>query len=273
MNVLLMEPFTELRVMLRGVLKAIGVDTLYEPRTSLEGMHILLSADIDLMITAPSTQPFSGVLTVKMVRFAKEDHIRHLRTILCADGYDEDLCTKAVNEGADVILKKPFSADDVMTVVMRVINNRAAFLETPVYTGPCRRHMDITYKHDDRRNPLYNPGQGEYTRSLRSIVQRILNAREEAAKARLSEREKELAQRGIIIGDSQFEEVSLYVESLEPGMVMTRPVKTNTEMLVLPNNTVLTDKSINRLRDLLNTGRIEDCIYVQKDVIKEDKKT
>jgi DNA-binding NarL/FixJ family response regulator len=270
MNVLLLEPFTELRVMLRGVLKAIGVDKLYEPRSSLEGMQILLGADIDLLITAQGTQPFNGVLSIKMIRFSKEDKIRHLRTILCADGYDESLCKRAIDEGTDVVLRKPFSADDVRSIVMRVINNRQPFLETPVYTGPCRRNMEITYKHADRRNPMHNPGQGDYKHSLSNIVQRILNTREKAAKARMTDREKELQQRGVIIeGGGKFEEASLYVESLEVGMVITRPISTNTDMLVLPNATVLSDKSINRLRDLVNTGRIEDEIWVQKDVIKE----
>lgn len=271
MNVLLIEPFTELRVMLRSVLNSLGVDNLHEPRSSLDGMQILASGNIDLMICAQSIQPFNGVLSIKMVRFAKEEDIRYIRTILSSNGIDDPASKQAINVGADAILAKPFSADDVRTLILKVINNRGAFLESPKYTGPCRRLLDLSIDHDERRDPQFNPGRGNYTRTLRQIVRRILNVREGAANKKLSAREEELKQRGIIIDDGhKIEEESLHHDELQVGMVITRPILTNTEMLVLPAGTILSPNAIKRFKDLAKMDRIETVTWVQKGVIREE---
>lgn len=271
MKVLLIEPVTELRVMLRGVLKTLEIEDLYEPRTSLEGMKYLLDLPIDLFLFSKDINPFNGFLCIKMLRHAKEDNIRYTRTIMTSGHVDEETKKRALDSGVDIFLRKPFSADDVRTTVMRVINDRAAFLETPNYTGPCRRDYDYLKEGEtDRRDPFFNPGRGDYSRSLRHIVQRILDVRAEKEKNRLSEREKELQARGGIILDNELNEENLSIVDLKAGMITSKPIKTKSGMLIMPNAAVICKKAISRLTDLIKTDKLADGFWIQKGVLKAE---
>ncbi len=272
MKVLLIEPVTELRVMLRGVLKMLDITDLYEPRTSLEGMKYLLDTEIDLLIFSKDIQPFNGFLSMKMIRNSKEENIRSLRTIMTSGHVDEETEQQALEFGVDIFLRKPFSADDVRATIMRIINDRNAFLETPVYTGPCRRTYDTLKAGEyDRRDPTYNPGKGKYDKSLRTIVQRILNAREKKAKNALSAREAELKSRGGIIVDREFEEENKSLIDLKVGMVTSKPIKTSSGMMIMPTATVICTKAIARLKDLIQTSKLNDGFWVQKGVLKGEE--
>lgn len=262
MNVLLLEPYTGMRVMIRGVLKTMGIENLHEPRTSLEAMHILLNDQVDFFICSDTVKPLDAILCIKLIRAAREDHIRHIRTIVSIDGYSDDQVKALIDAGCDDILKKPFSANSMRARFHRLMRNRAAFIECKSYVGPDRRKWQVALKQDERRDEMRNAGKALFNHSLRKLIQRLFDLRDAKKDEHLSARKEELKARGILMDDDTREERELTSELLQEGMALTKVISTDTGMAVLPLGSVLSANSISRLKDLARCGRIDDVFSV-----------
>lgn len=261
MKVLLLEPYTGMRVMMRGVIRALGVETLHEPRTSIEAMHILLHDKIDLFLCSDKVKPLDAILCIKLIRAARESHIRHIRTIVSIDDYEAEDIKAVIDAGCDEVLQKPFSADDISARFHRLIRNRAAFIECKAYVGPDRRKWQAPLKQDDMRDDKHNPGQAVFNHSLTRLIQRLFDLQAERKEKKRNERLEELKARGVYT-DDQFEERDVSLERLKEGMVLSKPVESESGMLVLPSGSSLNQKNINRLIDLVKCGRVEDIFSI-----------
>ncbi len=265
MKAILIEPYTGMRVMVRGVLKAFGIDELHEPRTSLEGLKILMEKPVDFFICSEHIIPYDAALYHKLFRAAKEDEIRTTRSLVTLEQDNDPLEKKLVNVGCDEILHKPYSADDIVARLQRLIRNRGAFIETKAYVGPDRRKNEIDYKFEDRRSALTNPGQAEFKFTMRQLIGRLFKLEADLIEKKKKEREGERLKPGVFIsddGDDHEDQVTL--EGLRIGLVLTRPVKAKSGMLVLPADVSLKRKSISRLEDMVNIGQIDDRFFVRE---------
>ncbi|SCA55552.1 hypothetical protein MTBPR1_100193 [Candidatus Terasakiella magnetica] len=262
MNVLLLEPYTGMRVMVRGVLRAMEIDTLFEPRSSLEAMQILLTDKVDFFICSDTVKPLDALICIKLIRNSREDHIRHIRTIISIDTYEEDDIKKLIDAGADYTLMKPFSADDITSQINRLITKRAGFIETRAYVGPDRRHWQAPIKHAERRDDTYNPGRAVFNHSLRKLIQRLFDLQAKKQNDKDKEREEDLKARGILIEGNDLDERECPAHELEEGMTLLKPVYSDHGMLVVPAGHALGNKTISRLLDLVAADRITDMFSV-----------
>jgi two-component system, chemotaxis family, chemotaxis protein CheY len=266
MKAILIEPFTGMRVMVRGVLMAFGIKKLYEPRSSLEALRILMEEPVDFFICADNIKPYDANLCHKLIRTTQEEQIRHMRTLVTVEEESEQVMKKLVNSGCDDIISLPFSADDIAARLQRLMRNRGAFIETKAYVGPERRKMDITLQHDERRSELSNPGQAEFKFSLRQLIGRLFKMEADLKEKRKKDQATSRLKPGVLLDDVDgAESYQVTWEGLRIGLEITQPVKTESDMLVLPAGTSLKRKSIARLKDLINNGQIQDAFYVKEN--------
>ncbi|MDV7339623.1 hypothetical protein RYZ26_08470 [Terasakiella sp. A23] len=265
MKAILIEPYTGMRVMVRGVLKAFGITELHEPRTSLEALKILMDKPVDFFICSEHIVPYDATLCHKLFRAALEDEIRTTRSLVMMEEGNDQLKKRLVDVGCDEILLKPYSADDIVARLKRLIRNRGAFIETKAYVGPDRRKDDVDFKDDEMRSDLTNPGRAEFKYTMRQLLGRLFKLEADLIEKKKKEREGERLKPGVFIeesGDDHEDQVTL--EGLRIGLVLTRPVKANSGMLVLPADVSLKRKSISRLEDMVNMGQVEDRFFVRE---------
>jgi|GEM_PF-5056373 len=264
MKVLLLEPYTGMRVMMRGIFKMMGVEELYEPRTSLEAMRVLVHDSVDFFICSDTVKPLDALLCIKLIRSASEEHIRQIRTLVSVDHYSDEEIKDVMNAGCDVILKRPFSVDDVTARIQRLIRKRAGFIECKAYIGPDRRKWEVDFKHEERRDDGVNPGKAVCRYTLSKLIQRLFNLQEQKKLDKASEHEEVLLQRGILLDEKNddMSERQVRMDGLSEGMILVKPIQAKTGMLVLPAGHTLGTKSINRLKDLVSYARIDDGFSV-----------
>lgn len=250
MRAILIEPYTGMRVTLRGVLRAFGITQLYEPKTSLDAIHILLQGPVDFLISADQVKPYDARLLLKLIRQASEEDIRLTRALITFDS-DPEQEQKLINAGCDDILHKPFSADDLCARLNRLIRKRRPFIENKTYVGPDRRQMDITINHNDRRNPLSNPGKADFRFTLKQLFNKLLKA-----EAQLIEKRKQ--------ADNEFGShiKCLTLKQLDFGQRLAKPVITTSGITILAADSFLKTKAIDRLKDLLHSGKIKNEFYI-----------
>lgn len=262
MNILLLEPYTGMRVMVRGVLKALGAKNLYEPRTSLEALYMVMNHRIDYYISSDRIKPLDALLCVKLLRAAREEDIRMLRTIIFVEDEEKTDVAALKNAGCDDCLQRPFSADDILSRVKKLKRKRPGFIETKAYVGPDRRHWQTTYKHEDRRDETFNPGRAVFKYTLQELLQKLFDRQAQRKEAQEKVKNEELEARGIYVEDHQADIRDVAMFDLEEGMVLMKPVYSTSGMLVLPAQHVLGAKSVSRLCDLAACQRVEEIAHV-----------
>ena len=251
MKVLLFEPHINLRVILRGILHGYNITEIYFPSTALEAFQMLMLNDIDLFILSDKIKPLTGEKSMQLIRSAREKNIRSVRTIVTTHSSDIDEIKKLLAAGTDEILVMPYSMNAANARLHRVINNRATFIETIPYTGPDRRRRQTDDFEEEKRSSTNKPEPKIYNQPLRILLRDMIKTRVEA-------KEKIVTQSLQTVG-----EVTIKVNELEADMELTSPIKTNSGVLITQTGSILTERLILKIVDLVSTGRVQNEFNVR----------
>jgi len=153
LKILLVDDNHHMRVLLTEILRAIGVRQVFEAADGAEGLQLMRTHQIDIIMTDLAMQPLDGIDFVRLLRNSA-DSPNPMAPVIMITGHSTH---KRVNEARDVgvteFLSKPVTAKGVLERIGRVVDNPRSFVRTNTYFGPDRRRRaDPTYTGPMRRS-------------------------------------------------------------------------------------------------------------------------
>ena len=153
LKILLVDDNHHMRVLLSEILRAIGVRQVFEANDGAEGLQLMRTHQIDIIMTDLAMQPLDGIDFVRLLRNSA-DSPNPMAPVIMITGHSTH---KRVNEARDVgvteFLSKPVTAKGVLERIGRVVDNPRPFVRTATYFGPDRRRKaDPTYAGPLRRS-------------------------------------------------------------------------------------------------------------------------
>ncbi len=155
LNVLTVDDNRYMRFLVKTILHGLGIKNVSEADDGSDALKSLRTFSADVIITDWLMEPLDGLDLVRMVRTAS-DSLNPLVPIIMLTGYTESLrVQEARDAGVTEFLAKPISARAVYHHLIEVIENPRAFVNSRMYTGPCRRRRQREFNGTERRSDSY----------------------------------------------------------------------------------------------------------------------
>lgn len=153
LKVLLIDDNTFMRMLLRDVLVALGfkVDNIRFASDGQDALQTLRDFRFDFIVCDINMTPMNGKQFTKRSRTAAETWEPAIPIIICTGHAEIDHIRDARDVGADEILRKPITVQNIYERIRAIIERPRPFIEADNYMGPDRRRQELSYKGDDRR--------------------------------------------------------------------------------------------------------------------------
>lgn len=153
MKILLVDDSPHIRVLLAEILRAIGVQHLFEAGDGAEALHLLRTQPIDIVMTDLAMSPVDGIELTRLIRHSPDSQNPMVPIIMITGHTTLRRLHAARDAGVNEMLAKPLTARGVLDRLHRVVEQPRPFVRAGDYFGPDRRR---------RNDPAY---QGELRRS------------------------------------------------------------------------------------------------------------
>jgi DNA-binding response OmpR family regulator len=151
-DVLLLEPNTFMRGLVRNILHELGVRRIREASDTHTAIAAFKSQAADLVI-ADWSPDMDSLWLIKSLRSCQESPYPYV-PVIAMSGYTEvNTVCEARDLGVDWYLAKPLSARVLRAHMLAAVRRRRAFIAENSYFGPDRRRpsADILYTGRERR--------------------------------------------------------------------------------------------------------------------------
>lgn len=153
LKILIVDDNQHMRVLLAEILRAIGVNAIYEANDGAEGLQMMRAHAVDIVMTDLSMQPLDGIDFVRLLRNSPDSPNQMIPVIMVTGHSTMKRVAEARDAGVTEILTKPLTARGVIDRITRVINHPRPFIRTDDYFGPDRRRRnDPSYEGPRRRS-------------------------------------------------------------------------------------------------------------------------
>ena len=155
-RVLLADRDMRIASLVQRILFSFGFRKIELVTSGEEALKFLRSHHYDLIITEYNMAPVDGIELVREIRAAREDkRIPRDIPIIMLTARSEKINVEAARDaGINEFIAKPFTAKTISNRIIQIIDNPRAFVESPGYTGPCRRRREkLPEGMVDRRLP------------------------------------------------------------------------------------------------------------------------
>lgn len=158
MKILIVDDSAHMRVMLSEILKAIGVQHVYEACDGTQGLQMMLDHPVDIVITDLSMQPLDGIDFVRLLRRAPESPNQMCPVIMITGHSTMSRLNEARNAGVNEFMAKPINPKSVVERINQIVEHPRAFVRAGDYFGPDRRRRADTsfvgpYRREADRRP------------------------------------------------------------------------------------------------------------------------
>jgi CheY-like chemotaxis protein len=149
---LIVEDNEHMRILLRTVLKAFGLQDIHECKEGAEALRYLKLNKPDFVLTDLAMAPMDGLHFTKAVR-ALPDKTDCVLPIIMVTGFTERRRVEAARDaGVNQILVKPVTPAALFQRIEEIILRPRPFVRISNYSGPCRRrHNNPDYVGPWRR--------------------------------------------------------------------------------------------------------------------------
>jgi two-component system, chemotaxis family, chemotaxis protein CheY len=152
LKILLVDDNQYMRVLLAEILRALGVQHIFEASDGAQGLQIMRDQPVDLVMTDLSMQPLDGIDFVRLLRKSPESGNPMIPVIMITGHSTFARVNEARDAGVSEFLAKPLTARGVVERLHQAVENPRPFLRTDTYFGPDRRRRtDAHYKGPWRR--------------------------------------------------------------------------------------------------------------------------
>jgi CheY-like chemotaxis protein len=135
-----------MRVLLTEILRALGVQHIYEASDGAQGLQMMKAHEVDIIITDLSMQPLDGIDFTRLIRRSKDSPNQMCPIIMVTGHSTLQRVNEAREAGVNEFLAKPLTAKGVIERLTQVIEHPRPYVRTNDYFGPDRRR---------RPDPLY----------------------------------------------------------------------------------------------------------------------
>jgi CheY-like chemotaxis protein len=152
LKILLVDDNHHMRVLLTEILRAIGVQHIFEANDGAEALQLMRSQPIDIIMSDLAMQPMDGIDFVRRLRNSPDSPNPMAPVILITGHSTMKRVSEARDVGVNEFLSKPVTAKGVLERINRVVESARPFVRTPNYFGPDRRRRnDPSYTGPKRR--------------------------------------------------------------------------------------------------------------------------
>jgi len=135
----------------KGILRALGVQHVYEALNATVALREMYDARPDVVFVDWRMEPVDGLNFVRAIRNAERSP-DPLVPIIMLTGHAEAQRVKAARDaGVTEFLVKPVSIQSVVTRLDEILYRPRAFIRAPVYVGPDRRRRARDHRGLERR--------------------------------------------------------------------------------------------------------------------------
>jgi two-component system chemotaxis response regulator CheY len=142
LKILLVDDNRHMRVLLSEILRAVGVNQIFQAGDGAEGLQMMRSYEMDIVITDLAMQPLDGIDFVRLLRNSP-DSPNPLTPVVMITGHSTmSRIREARDVGVNEFLAKPITARGVLLRLQQIIDHPRSFIRTDDYFGPDRRRRD-----------------------------------------------------------------------------------------------------------------------------------
>ena len=153
LKILLVDDNHYMRVLLAEILRAIGVNHIYEANDGAEGLQMMRDHSVDLVMTDLSMQPLDGIDFVRLLRNSPDSPNQMAPVIMITGHSTFARVNEARDAGVSEFLAKPLTARGVIQRLHQAVEHPRSFVRTDDYFGPDRRRRnDPAYSGPQRRS-------------------------------------------------------------------------------------------------------------------------
>ena len=152
LKILVVDDNHYMRVLLTEILRAIGVQHIYEANDGAEGLQMMRDRAIDIVMTDLSMQPLDGIDFVRLLRNSPDSPNQMAPVIMVTGHSTRARVNEARDAGVNEILVKPLNARGVIERLHQAIEHPRPYVRSEGYFGPDRRRRnDPKYEGPWRR--------------------------------------------------------------------------------------------------------------------------
>lgn len=139
LKILIVDDIRHTRVLLTEILRAMGIQQIYEASDGAEGLQVMRAHNIDIVLTDLAMEPLDGIDFVRLLRNSP-DSPNPMVPVLMITGHST---LRRIHEARDVgvneFMAKPITARGVIGRLQQIIDHPRPFIRTDDYFGPDRR--------------------------------------------------------------------------------------------------------------------------------------
>jgi len=139
LRVLIVDDSKNMRMLVKTILNALGVQTVREAADGQTAMQELRAGPIDVAIVDWVMEPMDGLEFVRQVRTAEDSPNTFLPIIMMTGHTEKHRIFKARDSGVTEFLAKPITAKMLLLRLTNIIENPRPFVRAKGYFGPDRR--------------------------------------------------------------------------------------------------------------------------------------
>ncbi len=152
LSILLVDDNQHMRMLLGEILRAVGVKRLHEASDGAQGLQVMKTQAIDIVMTDLSMVPLDGIDFVRLLRKSKETTISMVPVIMITGHSTITRVNEARDAGVNEFLTKPLTARGVIERITLVVDHPRPFVRSATYFGPDRRrHVKSNWAGPFRR--------------------------------------------------------------------------------------------------------------------------
>lgn len=152
LKILLVDDNQHMRMLMIEILRALGVQHIFEAGDGAEGLQQLRARLIDIVITDLAMEPLDGIDFVRLVRNSPDSPNQMVPVIMITGHSTMRRVAEARDAGVNEFLAKPLTARGVIERLQRVVGHPRPYIRTSDYFGPDRRRRaDPSYHGPFRR--------------------------------------------------------------------------------------------------------------------------
>ena len=163
LKILIVDDIRHTRVLLTEILRAIGIQQIYEASDGAEGLQVMRAHNIDIVLTDLAMEPLDGIDFVRLLRNSP-DSPNPMVPVLMITGHST---LRRIHEARDVgvneFMAKPITASGVIGRLQQIIDHPRPFIRSEDYFGPDRRRKS----DPDHAGPWRRAADGAGVQALR----------------------------------------------------------------------------------------------------------
>jgi CheY-like chemotaxis protein len=152
LRVLIVDPNTHIRQLLRMMLQSDGAKTIYGSNNAVDGFDAYCGNEFNVVFTEFDMEPISGLDFAELIRKAPKSPNPYVPIIMLSAYSDVQRVERARDHGVTEFIAKPFSFGTVVERIKAVFEAPRQFVRTSSYFGPDRRRAKLyDYSGPERR--------------------------------------------------------------------------------------------------------------------------